>query len=193
MEALVPPGTKDLDPIPLCEFEDGEVYSFDVDPSPIFKSDFVLGQTMIVLPEKLVDIDKSQLLISKAMDQKMVYTYNPNENENVRRSLSVVEGTFEVLVIRMVDQYNHALKQNEARLQNDIFGGEKSVGRMLSDCSNSKIEVIPAQGEGVSYGILTVETEANLANANFREYGNYGMAATKHIVRHYTMVVCLMR
>ena len=61
---------------------------------------------------------------------------------------------------------------------------------MIDECSNGKLRIMPAEGDNVVKGVLTVNTQKNLANANFRECGKYGTNAAKHIHRHYTMIVC---
>ena len=176
------------DPLPMqysCSADTGDVLFFDSDASMILGDDFEPGHTRLTLSMAamttggLISVQEAMLNDGSAIVS--------NDHERKSRRLTTT-GTKKVLVVRVTG--SHSPWQSEAQLYDDVFNDDNNLKKRYSECSDGKLNIVPATGTSVNNGVMTVTTSSNLNGMQWQNCGTIGINGARFIQRDFLMIVC---
>jgi hypothetical protein len=192
VHGLSPPGMHPVHKKYSCskDDDDGTILFFDNDASPLLGHDFEPGHTKMKISSSAIS---SNGIIS--VDQAMRPGTALISNSHERRLSTRQAGTKTVLVVRIVDKFGNKPAQNETRLYDDWFNDSNNLKERYNDCSNGKLQLIPAIGSGITNGVLTVEVQrseygGDLSSMTWQECGDIGERGASGINRNFVAYVC---
>ncbi|GFH44443.1 hypothetical protein CTEN210_00917 [Chaetoceros tenuissimus] len=172
-ESFVCISTSDDDPILLMD-----------DPRDVLGNDFINGVSKVSL---CIEGSKKQVLLKESL-------IDGSLNNDLRRSLaSQANGVKKVLVVRVVSARNSNIKpiQSEEQLFDDIFDDNNNMAVRFDECSGGKLKMIPATGNGVNNGVLTVSIDGDFSELEHWDcLGRAKDMIPSDIIRDHTMFVC---
>ncbi len=169
----------------------GKLTTYIIENMEIFDSkiihDFVYGSTYIEVPTKY--LKKSTLGFSEiynihiqSVDEIKIISQEKDNNKS--RRLSRFNGNRDVLIIRIEANDSQTSRDNK-QLSNDFFGtyGKKVSPKSQMDyCSKNQLRFVPASGNGIENGVLTVKLNQDVKNLVHIDVKNKASQKARQII-----------
>ena len=151
----------------------GDLTTYFIENVEIFDSqiinDLAYGSSYIEVPTKY--LSKSTLGFSEIYNLNIqsvdeIKIISQEKDKNTSRRLSRFNGNRDVLIIR-IDANDSQTTRNNKQLSDDFFGtfGKNvSPKSQMDHCSKNKLRFVPASGNGIQNGVLTVKLNQNVKN-----------------------------
>jgi hypothetical protein len=189
-DGISPPDSPELEPKLSCHLEptDGHAEaSYDL-----------VGNTDALFHGEDMSSGNIVLRFRTSLARDSAIEINDNTLEQItivrdrRRKLLASNGEVKVLVIRVSDDssndYRRKVTQSSTQMYWDVFGDENNLSKVYNQCSNGKLNLIPATGidpktgSEVDRGVVTVVPGANedICSMTYKTAGNIALQALQN-------------